>query len=145
MPGVAEKQQTAREVFREMRATTHTSGKNFALIGMVFSAVECTIESVCNRIPFDSTIFFIKNIWNISNKIKIENIFQSRGKSDWKNGTYAGGVTGGLIGKNINKLHFFASHVTLGKDHFDASLCSAPKISDNIHIYNYNWNCCCIS
>lgn len=106
MPGVAEKQQTAREVFREMRATTHTSGKNFALIGMVFSAVECTIESVCNRIPFDSTIFFIKNIWNISNKIKIENIFQSRGKSDWKNGTYAGGVTGGLIGKNINKLHF---------------------------------------
>lgn len=41
-----EKTQTAREVFREMRATTHSYGKNFALIGMVFSAVECTIESV---------------------------------------------------------------------------------------------------
>lgn len=44
-PGV-EKQQTAREVFREMRTATHSYGKNFALIGMVFSAVECTIESV---------------------------------------------------------------------------------------------------
>ncbi|XP_055298847.1 mitochondrial import inner membrane translocase subunit Tim22 [Sitodiplosis mosellana] len=66
VPGV-EKQQTAREVFREMRTTTHGYAKNFALIGMVFSAVECTIES-------------------------------SRGKSDWRNGTYAGAVTGGLIG-----------------------------------------------
>lgn len=44
-PGT-EKQQTAREVFREMRSTTHGYAKNFALIGMVFSAVECTIESV---------------------------------------------------------------------------------------------------
>ena len=41
-----EKQQTAREVFREMRTTTHSYAKNFALIGMVFSAVECTIETV---------------------------------------------------------------------------------------------------
>lgn len=45
LPGV-EKQQTAREVFREMRTTTHGYAKNFAMIGMVFSAVECTIESV---------------------------------------------------------------------------------------------------
>lgn len=44
-PGI-EKQQSAREVFREMRATTHSYAKNFALIGMVFSAVECTIETV---------------------------------------------------------------------------------------------------
>lgn len=65
--GVHEKQQTAKQIFREMRAATHSYGKNFALIGMVFSAVECTIES-------------------------------NRGKSDWRNGTYAGAVTGGLIG-----------------------------------------------
>lgn len=45
-PGVVEKQQTARQVFREMRSTTHGYAKNFALIGMVFSAVECTIETV---------------------------------------------------------------------------------------------------
>uniref|UniRef100_A0A1B0DAA4 Mitochondrial import inner membrane translocase subunit TIM22 n=1 Tax=Phlebotomus papatasi TaxID=29031 RepID=A0A1B0DAA4_PHLPP len=44
-PGVPEKQQTAREIFREMRTTTHGYAKNFALIGAVFSAVECTIES----------------------------------------------------------------------------------------------------
>ncbi|XP_055695702.1 mitochondrial import inner membrane translocase subunit Tim22 [Lutzomyia longipalpis] len=43
-PGV-EKQQSAREIFREMRSTTHGYAKNFALIGAVFSAVECTIES----------------------------------------------------------------------------------------------------
>lgn len=49
MPGVVEKQQTAREIFREMRATTHSYAKNFAMIGMVFSAVECTIESVLSK------------------------------------------------------------------------------------------------
>lgn len=45
-PGMPEKQQTAREIFREMRATTHSYAKNFALIGAVFSAVECAIETV---------------------------------------------------------------------------------------------------
>lgn len=45
-PGIEQKQQTAREVFREMRSTTHSYAKNFAVIGLVFSAVECTIESV---------------------------------------------------------------------------------------------------
>ncbi|CAD7086892.1 unnamed protein product [Hermetia illucens] len=44
-PGMPEKQQTAREIFREMRATTHSYAKNFALIGAVFSAVECAIET----------------------------------------------------------------------------------------------------
>lgn len=66
-PLATAKQQTAREIFREMRTATHSYGKNFAMIGMVFSAVECTIES-------------------------------SRGRADWRNGTYAGAVTGGLIG-----------------------------------------------
>lgn len=61
------KQQTAREIFREMKGTTLGYAKNFAMIGAVFALIECNIES-------------------------------ARGKSDWKNGTYAGGVTGGLIG-----------------------------------------------
>ncbi|XP_011494493.1 PREDICTED: mitochondrial import inner membrane translocase subunit Tim22 isoform X2 [Ceratosolen solmsi marchali] len=62
-----EKQQTAREVFREMKSTTVAYAKNFAVIGFVFSGVECAIETY-------------------------------RGKTDWKNGTYAGGLTGGLLG-----------------------------------------------
>jgi mitochondrial import inner membrane translocase subunit TIM22 len=62
-----EKTQTAREIFNDMRKTTHGYGKNFATIGLVFAGIECMIES-------------------------------QRGVTDWKNGTYAGGVTGGLIG-----------------------------------------------
>ncbi|KAI9565688.1 hypothetical protein GHT06_009480 [Daphnia sinensis] len=60
-------QQTAKEIFRDLKFSTLSYAKNFALVGLMFSAVECTIESY-------------------------------RGKGDWKNGTYAGGITGGLIG-----------------------------------------------
>lgn len=71
MPNVtdttAPQTQTAREILREMKGAMLSYGKNFAMLGAVFSGVECCIES-------------------------------ARGKSDWKNGTYAGGVTGGLIG-----------------------------------------------
>ncbi|EFN84020.1 Mitochondrial import inner membrane translocase subunit Tim22 [Harpegnathos saltator] len=68
-PNVAsvEKQQSAREILREMKTTTLSYAKNFAVIGCIFSAIECSIESY-------------------------------RGKTDWKNGTYAGGLTGGIIG-----------------------------------------------
>lgn len=45
-PFANEKKQTAREIFREMRTTTHSYAKNFAMIGAVFSTVECAIESV---------------------------------------------------------------------------------------------------
>nr|CAI5842422.1 unnamed protein product [Callosobruchus analis] len=37
--------QSAKQVFKEMKTTTLSYAKNFALIGMVFSAVECAIES----------------------------------------------------------------------------------------------------
>lgn len=40
------KQQTAREVFRDMKVSTLSYAKNFAMIGLMFSAVECTIETV---------------------------------------------------------------------------------------------------
>lgn len=45
-PHALEKRQTAKEIFLEMRAAMHSYGKNFAVIGAVFSAVECVIESV---------------------------------------------------------------------------------------------------
>lgn len=73
-PNVADvgpEKQTAREIFREMKTTTLSYAKNFAVIGAVFAAIECSIESM-------------------------------RAKSDWKNGTYAGAVTGGLIGLRGN-------------------------------------------
>lgn len=51
-PNVAavEKQQTAREILREMKTTTMGYAKNFAVIGFMFSGVECAIESVSNKI-----------------------------------------------------------------------------------------------
>jgi len=61
------KQQTAREIFRDMKTTSMSHAKNFAIVGAIFASFECAIESY-------------------------------RGKTDWKNGTLAGGVTGGLIG-----------------------------------------------
>ncbi|RWS24435.1 mitochondrial import inner membrane translocase subunit Tim22-like protein [Leptotrombidium deliense] len=59
--------QTVKQILREMRGKMATHAKNFAILGAMFAATECTIESY-------------------------------RAKSDWKNGTLAGGVTGGLIG-----------------------------------------------
>ncbi|XP_076548439.1 mitochondrial import inner membrane translocase subunit Tim22 isoform X2 [Osmia lignaria lignaria] len=82
-PNVAavEKKQTVREVFREMKTTTLGYAKNFAVVGCVFSAIECTIESY-------------------------------RGKTDWKNGTYAGGLTGGIIGlRGMSTLNVKAIYV----------------------------------
>lgn len=69
MPGAGGeiKQQTAREIFQEMKGTTLSYAKNFAMVGALFAGVECAIETY-------------------------------RGKSDWRNGTYAGGITGGVIG-----------------------------------------------
>jgi len=40
------KQQTAREVFRDMKATTMSQAKNFAVIGAMFASIECAIETV---------------------------------------------------------------------------------------------------
>ncbi|XP_003742668.1 mitochondrial import inner membrane translocase subunit Tim22 [Galendromus occidentalis] len=59
--------QSVRDIFREMKTTTVGYAKNFAMVGAMFAAVECTIESC-------------------------------RATTDWKNGTMAGGITGGLIG-----------------------------------------------
>ncbi|XP_050450965.1 mitochondrial import inner membrane translocase subunit Tim22 isoform X3 [Cataglyphis hispanica] len=47
-PNVAsvEKQQSAREILKEMKSTTLSYAKNFAVVGCIFSAIECSIESV---------------------------------------------------------------------------------------------------
>lgn len=41
-------QQTAKEIFRDLKFSTLSYAKNFAVVGLMFSAVECTIESVSN-------------------------------------------------------------------------------------------------
>lgn len=41
--------QTARQVFREMKTTTLSYAKNFAVIGALFSGVECAIETVSEK------------------------------------------------------------------------------------------------
>lgn len=56
-----------KDVFREMGQRSLSYGKNFAMLGAMFSGTECLIE-------------------------------QYRAKTDLKNGTMAGAITGGLIG-----------------------------------------------
>lgn len=44
------KQQTVREIFREMKSTSHAYGKNFAIVGLLFAASECAVESVSSSV-----------------------------------------------------------------------------------------------
>ncbi|GAB6026035.1 hypothetical protein CHUAL_012245 [Chamberlinius hualienensis] len=67
LTGASPEQQTAKQVFRDMKNKTLSYAKNFAIVGAMFAATECLIES-------------------------------HRAKSDWKNGTLSGAVTGGIIG-----------------------------------------------
>ena len=46
-PGAAP---TFQDVWREMRARSANYAKNFALVGLIFSAVECRIESVSSSL-----------------------------------------------------------------------------------------------
>lgn len=39
-------QQTVKQVLREMKGKSLSYAKNFGMLGLIFSAVECTIESV---------------------------------------------------------------------------------------------------
>lgn len=77
-------QQTARQVFREMKTTTLGYAKNFALIGALFSGIECTIESVYF---INYIVFIFRLIYSLFFRLEV---------TDWKNGTYAGVATGGL-------------------------------------------------
>lgn len=91
-PGMAhvERVQTAREIFKEMRQTTHSYGKNFAVIGKKNLLL-----------PFVESCFLISFNINFPGAVfaGVECMIETkRGVSDWKNGTYAGAVTGGLIG-----------------------------------------------
>ncbi|CAH3110561.1 unnamed protein product [Pocillopora meandrina] len=65
MTGVPD--QSAKAILRDMKSRAVSYGKNFGVVGLMFSGTECLVESF-------------------------------RGKSDWKNGTLSGGITGGLIG-----------------------------------------------
>lgn len=44
--GVNVEQQTARQVLRDMKNKTVSYAKNFAIVGAMFAATECAIESV---------------------------------------------------------------------------------------------------
>jgi import inner membrane translocase subunit TIM22 len=63
----APENQTVKTVLKDMKGKMVSHAKSFAVLGAMFAATECTLESY-------------------------------RGKSDWRNGTGAGAIVGGLIG-----------------------------------------------
>ncbi len=90
VPGVPEKEQTAREIFREMRKTTHGYAKNFSVIGLMFAGVECTIESVRNLFSWHHdnlsvNIFFDEIL--VSGKKRLEKWHLCRRRDRWANRT----------------------------------------------------------
>ena len=50
---IDQKQQTVKEVLKEMKGKTLAYAKNFAALGAMFAATECTLESVSS--PFRHT------------------------------------------------------------------------------------------
>ena len=48
--GIDGKNQTVKEIFRDMRHSTVSYAKNFAVLGLIFSGIECTVESVSRKI-----------------------------------------------------------------------------------------------
>ena len=44
------KQQTAKEVFRDLKFSTLSYAKNFATVGLLIASIECAIESVSGRV-----------------------------------------------------------------------------------------------
>lgn len=86
---------TLKDVWREMKARSLSYAKNFAVVGLIFSSVECNIESVRKTT-------FLHSLIVSTEREKTYFLFclniQFRAKSDIRNGTYAGFVTGGLLG-----------------------------------------------
>ncbi|XP_043262706.1 mitochondrial import inner membrane translocase subunit Tim22 [Colletes gigas] len=58
-PNVAtiEKQLTVSETFKELKNSTTSYGKNFAVIGCIFTAIECTIESYRGKNDWKNTTY----------------------------------------------------------------------------------------
>ena len=50
--------QTARSVFKEMKSRASSYGKNFAVVGAMFSATECLVESVSLHLNYISLLSF---------------------------------------------------------------------------------------
>ena len=81
-PGNVIQEQTVREVFRDLRQRGHSYGKNFAVVGAMFSCTECALETV--RFSYGNDTF--------------QGFLQVRGKSDNWNSPMSGCITGGVLG-----------------------------------------------
>lgn len=64
--GISPEKQTVKMIFQDFKLKTVSYGKNFAMIGAVFAAVECNIESVsslfCYWICVDTFVIQLVNI-----------------------------------------------------------------------------------
>lgn len=47
--GISPEKQTVKMILQDYKVKTTSYGKNFAIVGALFAAIECNIESVSNN------------------------------------------------------------------------------------------------
>lgn len=62
---------TLKDVWREMRSRSANYAKNFALVGLIFSAVECRIESV-GKFQRRSSSYKFSHLFSIEQNLTYE-------------------------------------------------------------------------
>lgn len=77
--------QKAGAIFKEMGKGMWTTGKGFAKVGMLFSGIECVIESVRRSLPPLHLVFL--------------SLLQYRAKNDIYNTIASGFVAGGVLAR----------------------------------------------
>ena len=57
--GISPEKQTVKMILQDYKVKTTSYGKNFAIVGALFAAIECNIESVSNNFLSHKILFLL--------------------------------------------------------------------------------------